>query len=241
MPRRITPDDSPRVIAIGDIHGCATALRTLLDGIKIQSADWIICLGDAIDRGPDSHGVILQLLELQSCCRFTGILGNHEQMLLEARTGQMPIQEWLVHGGAETLDSYGKNFGVSAVDQRHIDFLETWGDYAETPGHFFAHGNYIASRPLVDQPWDELRWQSLNWHTPSVHCSGKTAVLGHTSQKNGEILNLGHLVCIDTYCCGGHWLTALDVTTGAVWQANEAGQFRRAELPAIRRAATVAD
>ena len=66
------------------------------------------------------------------------------------------------------------------------------------------------------------------------HCSGKTAVLGHTSNKQGQIVNLGHLVCIDTYCCGGYWLTAFDATTGRVWQANEAGEFRSGELPPIQ-------
>jgi serine/threonine protein phosphatase 1 len=64
-------------------------------------------------------------------------------------------------------------------------------------------------------------------HTlPGRHCSGKTAVVGHTPQVTGEILDLGYLVCIDTYCVGGGWLTALDVDSGQVWQANRAGELR---------------
>ena len=54
--------------------------------------------------------------------------------------------------------------------------------------------------------------------SPSPHVSGKRAIVGHSSQKSGEILDLGHLVCIDTYCYGGGWLTALDVDTDEVWQ-----------------------
>ena len=230
---------SPRVVAIGDIHGCATAFKTLIDGLNIQPQDAVVVLGDAIDRGPDSRGVINQLLALGERCRMVCIQGNHEQMLLDIVDARMPVQEWLVHGGAQTLDSYGEGAAVSAIDPEHIAFIRTWGDVYEIPSHFFAHGNYIPEKPLTRQPWRDLRWQSLKWHTPGLHCSGKTAVLGHTSNKNGEILNLGYLVCIDTFCHGGHWLTAFDTTTGRVWQSKESGAFRTAELPPIQATSAV--
>jgi serine/threonine protein phosphatase 1 len=232
--KRLAVTPVPRILAIGDIHGCATALSSLLAGLKIAADDTVIMLGDAIDRGPDSRGVIEQLLALRERTNLVCIMGNHEQMLLDALKGEMPIQEWLIHGGAQALDSYGKGFGIDAVPHEHIEFIRSWGDLYETDNHFFAHGNYFAGRPLNDQPWGELRWQSLKWHSPGPHCSGKTAVLGHTSNKQGEIVNLGHLVCIDTYCCGGFWLTALDVVTGRAWQSNEREEFRSAELPPIQ-------
>lgn len=230
---------APRLLAIGDIHGCGAALATLVDGLQIAADDTVVMLGDAIDRGPDSRGVIDQLLRLRDRTRLACILGNHEQMLLDAIAGEIPVQEWLIHGGAETLDSYGKGAGVNAVTREHLDFIQSWGDVYETESHFFAHGNYLATRPLDRQPWSDLRWQSLKWHTPGPHVSGKTAVLGHTSNKQGLIVNLGHLVCIDTYACGGYWLTALDATTGRVWQANQSGEFREGELPPIQSAASV--
>jgi serine/threonine protein phosphatase 1 len=225
---------SPRVLAIGDIHGCATALAALVDGLKARADDVVVMLGDAIDRGPDSRGVLEQLLALRERCQLISIVGNHEQMMLEALDGAIPVQDWLYHGGAETLDSYGAPAGVNAIDPAHVEFIRTWGDLYQTDSHFFAHGNYIASRPLDRQPWVDLRWQSLHWHTPAPHVSGKTAVLGHTSNKQGQVVNLGHLVCIDTYCCGGYWLTAFDTTTGQIWQANESGEFRKGELPPIQ-------
>ena len=80
--------------------------------------------------------------------------------------------------------------------------------------------------PMVEQPALILRWESLRDMTPGPHESGKTVIVGHTSQKGGEILDLGHLVCIDTYCCGGGWLTALDVDTEEVWQVNRNGELR---------------
>jgi serine/threonine protein phosphatase 1 len=61
---------------------------------------------------------------------------------------------------------------------------------------------------------------------PDPHDNGKQAIVGHTSQKNGEVLDVGHLVCIDTYCWGGGWLTALDASSGQIWQANQQGQLR---------------
>ncbi len=225
---------APRTIAIGDVHGCNTALATLVDGLKPQPRDTLVMLGDLIDRGPDSRGVIHQVLELSKRCQVVCIQGNHEQMLLDAVDGRIALQEWLVHGGAQTLDSYGQGAGITALEPEHVEFMRSWGDVYETDSHFFVHGNYLATRPLATQPWRDLRWQSLKWHTPEAHVSGKTAVLGHTSNKQGEILNLGHLICIDTYCHGGYWLTAFDSTTGCVWQANEAGDLREAELPPIQ-------
>ena len=63
--------------------------------------------------------------------------------------------------------------------------------------------------------------------TPGPHESGKTVIVGNSSQKTGEILDLGHLKCIDTFCYGGGWLTALHMGTGEVWQADREGTMRR--------------
>jgi len=183
-------------------------------------------LGDAIDRGPDSCGVLEQLLALQQQGQLVPILGNHEQMLLDVYQRKIPLQDWLVHGGAETLDSYGPNAALAEVPQRHIDFLCSWGDYHETAGYFFAHGNYLPKKKLSKQPWEEMRWRSLKYFMPVQHTSGKIAIVGHTANKQGEIANHGHIVCIDTYCHGGGWLTALEPETGQVWQANELGELK---------------
>ena len=80
---------------------------------------------------------------------------------------------------------------------------------------------------MSDQPDLALRWESLRDDVPAPHFSGKTVIAGHTSQRSGEILDLGHIKCIDTCCYGGGWLTALEVHTGQVWQANREGILRR--------------
>ena len=78
---------------------------------------------------------------------------------------------------------------------------------------------------LDDQPASVLRWESLRDDLPGPHCSGKIAVAGHTAQPNGQILNLTYLKCIDTCCYGDGCLTAMDVHSGQLWQADKEGRM----------------
>lgn len=215
-----------RVIAIGDVHGCATALRTVLEAIGPTSDDTLIMLGDCVDRGPDSRGVVDQVLKLRDVCRLVPLLGNHEEMMLNYLDGRPQPDDWLYCGGAETLASYQCEADAACVPAEHVEYIRTWGDYFETATHFFCHGSYEPHRLFDQQRWHLLRWESLRNGVPGPHESGKVAIVGHTSQKNGEVLDVGYLCCIDTFCYGGGWLTALDVTSGRMWQANESGRLR---------------
>jgi serine/threonine protein phosphatase 1 len=132
-------------------------------------------------------------------------------------------------GGDATLRSYGgstSELNYALVPRSHIAFLESCVNYFETETHFFLHASYVATLPLADQPILALRWESLRDEIPPPHFSGKTAIVGHTSQKNGKILNKGYLVCIDTNCAGGGWLTAVDIHSGRIWQASRDGKLR---------------
>jgi serine/threonine protein phosphatase 1 len=97
----------PRTIAVGDIHGCFLALDAVLEAIKPRPEDTIVTLGDYIDRGPDSQGVLERLIELNRRCQLVPILGNHDQILLDVRSGVEPFEEFLGMDGGPTLDSYG--------------------------------------------------------------------------------------------------------------------------------------
>src|SRR5436309_16118809 len=90
---------------------------------------------------------------------------------------------------------------------------------------------------MAEQPWSALLWEHLRPEWAGRHYSGKTAVVGHTPQKDGNVLDLGFLVCIDTGCCEGGWLTALDVGTGGYWQANQRGEVRQGRLGSASRPA----
>lgn len=215
-----------RVIAIGDIHGCSSALERLLGALDLGADDQLITLGDVIDRGPNSRRVVDLLLDISRACRYQPVLGNHEEMMLAALRGSELPEFWLANGGAQTLESYGFTGDLNAIPPTHIWFLASGLDYVETESHFFIHANYLSDVPLPEQPPESLRWTTLDQHLPARHASGKVAVVGHTAERSGEILALPHLKCIDTFCYGGGWLTALDISSGRIWQTNNAGELR---------------
>ena len=223
----MVPPMPGRTIAIGDIHGCSAALDAVIAAIGPREDDTIVTLGDYIDRGPDSRGVLDRLIDLGRRCRLVPVLGNHDQMLLDVRSGRHPIHWLLDIGGLATLKSYGPDLDLSRIPAEHFAFLESCPDFHETPTHIFVHANYDPDLPMAAQPVGMLRWESLRDMTPGPHGSGKTVIVGHSSQKKGKILDLGHLVCIDTFCFGGGWLTALDVGTGDTWQADREGRLKR--------------
>jgi len=212
-----------RVLAIGDIHGCSTALDTLLAAVAPQPNDRIVLLGDVVDRGPDSRAVIESLLALADTCHVTGILGNHEEMMLAVIDGEAP-HRWLQCGGVATLDSYGFSGSLDVIPERHVAFLRSFTEVVEVATHFFTHASYQPDLPLTGQPRRALRWQTVTPVSPAPHCSGKIAVVGHTALRHNRILDLPHLKCIDTWCYGGGCLTAYDIASGALWQANEQGE-----------------
>ena len=180
-----------RIIALGDIHGCSKALATLVEAIQPTELDTLVFLGDYIDRGPDSRGVLDQIIALSQSCTVVPLLGNHEEMLLAALAGgPFDVQYWVKFVGATTLDSYGWT-GLpewrNAISGEHIRFLKRCRDYLETVSHFFVHAYYDPGLPLHQQKWSGLRWASLP-PVPERHCS-KVAIVGHTPQKGGDILD----------------------------------------------------
>lgn len=215
-----------RIIAVGDIHGCSQALDALLDAIGPTSNDTIVTLGDYVDRGNDSKGVIDRLLDLKSRCKLIPLMGNHEEMMLSVVLDGVSPYRWLEYGGVDTLDSYGFSGDMRVIPEEHLQFFQEMYDFYETEQHFFVHANYDPELPLEDQSEHMLRWLKLSESVPGPHFNGKRAILGHTHDRGGEIFSLAHLTCIDTYCYGGGWLTALDVQSGKIWQSNRGGNLR---------------
>jgi serine/threonine protein phosphatase 1 len=222
----------PRTFAIGDIHGCSKALKALLAAIQPRPDDLIIILGDFIDCGPDSRGVIEQLIALSDRCRLVRLLGNHEEMLLNAVESRSEFKYWLKLGGKQTLDSYCTyRSDVEVIPAEHVRFIRGCEPYFETGTHIFVHANYDPDLPLNRFRSSTLRWDALQPAGLRPHVSGKTVVVGHTPQVTGEILDLGFVIGIDTNCFQGGWLTALDVTSGEIIQANQRGVVRKSWLP----------
>jgi len=222
---------SGRTIAIGDIHGCDRAFAALIEAIGPSAEDHVIILGDFVDRGPNTRAVIDRLIDVKDQCRLTCLMGNHEEMLLAARAdlSRRALYTWLPCGGAATLESYGPRVGPDEIPAEHVALIESCRDFVQTGDHVFVHASYDANIPIDRQEAYMLRWASLRDYIPPRHVSGKTVIVGHTSQKDGEIFDRGYLKCIDTYCYGGGWLTALEVGTGQLWQADVKGKLRAEE------------
>lgn len=214
----------PRLLAIGDIHGCSKALAALLDFVRPMPDDRIVTLGDYIDRGPDSRGVLEQLIQLHATGQLIALRGNHELMMLRAVASMPTLEFWLAVGGREALASYGG--GIEHIPNEHWDFVRhKCVDWYETERHFFVHANVVPDMALADQPTEILHWDIVSPRTPP-HESGKLMLCGHTEQSGGWPLVLPHLICLDTWCYGGGWLTCLDVRSGRLWQANQQGETR---------------
>lgn len=212
-----------RTIAIGDIHGHSAALAGLLERIQPLPDDTLVFLGDYVDRGPDSKGVIELILALRERCRVVPLMGNHEEMMLQARTDRRARWMWLDNGGDKALLSYGEEGNPHAVPRTHYEFLQGLERLHETATHFFVHANYAPNFKLSEQSAMTCLWLPLD-EPPGPHYSGKTAVVGHTPQPGGRVLDLGHLVCIDTGCGFGGMLTAFEPASGRIWQVDESGQ-----------------
>jgi serine/threonine protein phosphatase 1 len=111
-----------RQFAIGDIHGCLTALQVLDKELAFGDGDTVVTLGDYVDRGPDSRGVIEFLLGLRKRCKLVALRGNHEIMMLMARNDRSLLVNWVACGGGATLDSYGAA-GFHDIPGTHWDFI----------------------------------------------------------------------------------------------------------------------
>jgi serine/threonine protein phosphatase 1 len=156
--------------------------------------------------------------------------GNHDIMMLNAHDNDSEYGKWIGVGGDATLQSYspfdGDPGSLADVPDTHWDFLANQLlPYFETKDHFFVHANAYPDISLEEQPDFMLYWEQYN--DPPPHESGKTMVCGHTSQKSGLPVFNGHAVCIDTWACGGGWLSCLHVESGMIWQANQCGETRR--------------
>jgi serine/threonine protein phosphatase 1 len=215
-----------RLLAIGDIHGCLTAFNTLLDEVCPGKDDVLVTLGDYVDRGPDSRGVIERLLTLKAETTLVTLLGNHDALFRDVLEGESEhFQGWLSVGGISTLDSYG---GKSEVPESHREFLKSgcrlWYE-PEGEQVFFVHGSAFPNLPLAAQPEEWLLWKRIH-DAQWPHESGKTMICGHTAQRSGRPLILPKAICIDTWAFGEGWLTCYDIHKGVFTQSNEDGAVR---------------
>lgn len=225
---KLTPRKAPtgRTFVIGDLHGCSHALDLMLQELMPSKDDTLVTLGDYVDRGPDSRGVIDRLLELEQRTQLIPLMGNHEILMLDAQEGTMDVGSWLSVGGRQTMASYGAD-GTEwdKVPEAHWHFLKRLRRWHATDSHIFAHANVNAMLPMPDQSDDWLFWRRFEESHP--HFSGKLLICGHTAQKSGVPVILPGRICIDTWAYGEGWLTAFQTDTETFVQTSQRGEVRR--------------
>lgn len=217
------PDWPAAVYAIGDVHGCLSQLlalerQILADGRRIEGEKWIVTLGDYIDRGPNSAGVVAHLLEpLPEGWKRFSLLGNHEQMLLDFLGEPWPNAYWLDEGGIETLRSYGVEVTPELLDggnaakvipPPHLNFMRNLPISLSLPGWLFVHAGIRPGIPLADQREEDMifiRGPFLD----ATDVGAQRVVHGHTPGRKPVVRPTR--IGIDTHCFWSGRLTALRV------------------------------
>lgn len=234
--RRHAAPDGQRWYAIGDIHGCHDVLNTLIrvidedDERRGPTDTRLLFLGDYIDRGPNSRGVIELMMKLDlGDDKVVFLMGNHEEVLLAAARGHRRAAA-LFHkmGGRETLLSYGvsaqdydyaDSSGIvdmirSAVPSDHLEWLAALRSSYRAGDYFFAHAGVRPGIPLDDQASSDLRWIRGEFLShPASH--GPLVVHGHSMSPS--IDERPNRIGIDTGAYASGCLTALGMEGEERW------------------------
>lgn len=207
-----------RTFAIGDVHGRLTMLVDLLRKIDEAAANEphrIVCLGDYVDRGPASAGVIELLRTRQAQIgrdRFVCLKGNHEAMLLAARENPVSELLWLENGGKQCLSSYGISF-VDDLPEADVDWIEQCPTYFEDAWRCYVHAGLDPASDRLDQR-DEDRLWIRDAFLDADHDFGRFVVHGHTPQTDGRPDLRRHRLNLDTAAAFGGPLTAAAFVDG---------------------------
>ena len=196
-------DEVLKFVAIGDIHGCSKTLRSLLQTLdeKYGTSRTYIFVGDYVDRGPDSKGVIDELLIFRRDHQCVFIRGNHDEMLLDFMKHKNRYN-WFANGGGETLESYRKAGFEQDLPPLHRLFFQATRLFFDTPDYFFVHAGAPIDKTIAEAVKDEDNKRYFLWSRE--HLQGKenawekTVVFGHTPVE--EPIEKENMIGIDTGC-----------------------------------------
>lgn len=194
-----------RTFVIGDIHGCAATLRQLVDGkLRPTREDRIYLLGDLIDRGPDSKGVLDFIFELHGRRMAIGsVRGNHEEMLLNSGNDRHYLSLWAANGGLETLASFGAD-GPGDIPRRYREFIAALPHYILLERFVIVHAglNFEPADPFSDT--SAMLWTRSSFVDPQ-RIGGRRLICGHTPVSRLQLeKSLGsNKLMIDNGCVFG--------------------------------------
>lgn len=216
-----------RYYVIGDIHGRLDLYRGLIGAIEAEMASApgdldlrVVLLGDLVDRGPDSAGVIECTRLWQQVRNVRVLAGNHEEMFLNAFKKPEALRHFLKHGGLETVLSFGLSKSQMAalsleeiferlpqvVPQHVRDYVAEFEPMIRAGDYVFVHAGIDPTRPLAEQKLSDLMWireRFLNHEGPLE----KVVVHGHTIFD--RVMDCGNRIGIDTGAFRSGVLTAL--------------------------------
>ncbi|MEQ1639889.1 MAG: metallophosphoesterase family protein [Novosphingobium sp.] len=223
-----------RVYAVGDIHGRADLFTALAEAIEFDDArrgtaeTTVILLGDLIDRGPDSAGVVRQAREWSARRPVRALKGNHEEMFLDSFESEEVLRQFLRFGGKETVLSYPidpADYGAASLEETQrlmrqavpaedIAFIEAMEDMIELGDYLFVHAGIRPGIPLEEQRVSDLRWIREPFNN-SREDLGKTVVYGHTIYDEADVAP--SRIGIDTGAFQSGRLTALGLEGTSRW------------------------
>lgn len=233
-----------RAYAIGDIHGRLDLLEDLLAMIEADNRrrgpakSWLVFLGDLVDRGPDSRGVVERLsAAAPSFARNVFIQGNHEEFFRSVLDGDdARIQHWLTYGGTECCESYGLSNGwmlnatptqimdrlIAQVPLHHVSFLSEMADSFRFGDYLFVHAGIRPGIEIHRQQSKDLRWIREGF-IDDLTDHGVVVVHGHTIVPQPE--EHPNRIAIDTGAYRYGRLTALGLEGTERWfiQAESSG------------------
>jgi len=200
--------ETGRLYVIGDIHGRADLLDRMIGEIANDLAahpatdSLVVTVGDYVDRGPDSRGVIERLLGNPFPTRFIALKGNHEALLHEFLLNPQVADHWRRLGGLETMQSYGVAVGevmrgrnyldaaralATAIPAAHFDFLASLRTSLTVGKYFICHAGVRPGVPLNRQSEEDLLWIRDEFLSSRADF-GRIVVHGHTPAEQPEVL-----------------------------------------------------
>lgn len=205
------------LFVVGDIHGCASELLTLIERLPLNADSTVVFIGDYIDRGPHSRQVIEIVMELSAICRVETLMGNHEEMFLDfieaprSMTGGM----FIFNGGSATLGSYADGSPDYEIPTEHITFLRGLDLVKENDDFFIIHAG-VPEMPLEKVSPRRFK-RDLLWSRSiltSEYKWSKVIVHGHTHRKTVEMLP--NRINVDTGCVYNNQLSAIELPSKEV-------------------------
>lgn len=223
-----------RAYAVGDVHGRLDLFAALIaavetdDSARGEAETTIVLLGDLVDRGPDSAGVLDAARKLQARRTVRIIAGNHEEMFLQSLDDADILRHFLRYGGRETALSYAidpdryrestleeaQDLLREAVPVEDLDFIAGFEDHVKIGDYLFVHAGIRPGAPLEDQRPNDLRWIREPFLSHAGD-HGHTVIHGHTITDEVDVRP--NRIGIDTGAYQSGRLTALGLEGTDQW------------------------